>query len=109
MRSFLQGFRVVHGFNISGVGSDFFEAFCGIRDQLATHGFYPLCYGASLNVFPSPMSRDMSAEMVAYKMQPGRPVEVKDLVDIFETGPDLQISTVAAQKPFWSKWLHGGS
>jgi hypothetical protein len=27
------------GFNISDVGSDFFEAFCGIRDQLATHDF----------------------------------------------------------------------
>jgi hypothetical protein len=41
------------GFDIHSAAYDFFEAFCGIRDQLSVHDFYPLCYGASRCVYPS--------------------------------------------------------
>jgi hypothetical protein len=93
------------GFDIASAASDFFEAFCGIREQLAAQDFYPLCYGASRNVYPSGMCRDMAAGEKAYKMQIGKPVGLEDLVEIFETGPDVEVSTVAAQKAFWHEWL----
>jgi hypothetical protein len=47
----------------------------------------------------------MAAGEKAYKMQIGKPVGLEDLVEIFETGPDVEVSTVAAQKAFWHEWL----
>jgi hypothetical protein len=29
---------------------------------------------------------------------------VEDEVDIFETGPEVEVVTVAAQRAFWSEW-----
>ena len=97
------------GFDIHSAAWDFFEAFCGVRDQLAAHGFYPLCYGASRNVHPSGMLRDMAAGRSAYKVQMGRPARMEDLVDIFETGPDVEVATVAVQRAFWSEWFKAGT
>ena len=93
------------GFDIHSAAYDFFEAFCGIRDQLSVHDFYPLCYGASRCVYPSGMLRDMGSGLAAYKLQMGQPVRSQDVVYIFETGPDVEVATVAAQKAFWSQWL----
>ena len=31
-------------------------------------------------------------------------VSSEDMVNIFETGPDVEIATVAEQKAFWSEW-----
>ena len=93
------------GFDITVSASDFFQALCGIRDQLAAHGFFPLCYGASRNVYPSGMLRDMAEGISAYRLTIGKAVSIEDLVNIFETGPDLEVSTVAAQKAFWDAWL----
>jgi hypothetical protein len=39
--------------------SDYFEALAKIREELERKGLRPVCYGASRNVFPSGMSRDM--------------------------------------------------
>jgi len=93
------------GFDIHSTAHDFFEAFCGIRDQLAAHDFYPLCYGASRCVYPSGMLRDMVSGLTAYKLQMGKSAGLEDHVDIFETGPDVEVVTVAAQRAFWSEWL----
>lgn len=83
---------------------DFFGAFCGIREQLAAHALYPLCYGASRNVHPSGMQQDMLEGRFAYKVQMGEALEC-DVVDIFETGPDVDVSTVSEQKAFWNAWV----
>jgi hypothetical protein len=95
------------GFDIKSVGYDIFEAFCGIRDQLAAQSFYPLCYGASRSCYLSGMLRDMSGGHVVYKLQPGRPVSTKDIVNIFDSGPGVEVATVAQQKAFWLKFLAG--
>jgi hypothetical protein len=93
------------GFNLDCTAGDFFEAFCRIREQLAALDFYPLCYGASRNVYPSGMCRDWSSGLTAYKVQIGK-VRQEDLVGIFETGPDVEVTTVAAQREFHTEWLN---
>ena len=47
------------GVEFRGVGDDYFDAFCRIREQLAERRLIPICYGASRNVYPSGMCRDM--------------------------------------------------
>jgi hypothetical protein len=92
------------GFDIQSTAFDFFEAFCGIRDQLAAQDLYPLCYGASRCVYPSGMLRDTGAGLCAYKLQLGRPVRSEEIIGIFATGPDVEVATVAAQRAFWLEW-----
>jgi hypothetical protein len=84
---------------------DFFEAFCRLRSQLDKKGLQPLCYGASLNVYPSRMARDMGAGLKAYRVNIGQQARRTDLVDTFEYGPDVIPATVEQQKDFWQAWL----
>ena len=48
--------------------TDFFQALCDIRGLLANDGLIPFCYGASLNVYPSGMAKDMGQGLKAYKL-----------------------------------------
>lgn len=89
--------------DISATGADFFEAFCRVRERLATRDCYAFCYGSSRNVFPSGMCRDMSIGLTAYKLRIGQPA--RELVDIFDSGPDIELSSVAQQAAFWRDWL----
>ena len=85
---------------------DYFDAFCRVRQQLEEERLIPFCYGASLNVFPSGMCRDMSAGMKAYRMTIGKQVNPKkDLVSIFAEGPDVIPATVTHQKEHFDDWL----
>lgn len=62
--------------------ADYFEALRKVRRRfLEPKGMIPLCYGASLNVWPSGMSRDMGRGLKAYKFETGAPA--KELVYIF--------------------------
>src|SRR5688572_30381318 len=83
---------------IEASSSDYFEAFCRIREQLELEGLIPFCYGASLNVFPSGMARDMSSGLSAYRLTIGRHASREDVVRIFDAGPDVIPSFVANQK-----------
>jgi hypothetical protein len=85
--------------------SDYFEAFCRIRESLEADGLRPVCYGASRNVYPSGMSRDMGGGLRAYKLQLGQPGRIADLVDIFSTGPDVVPVPVAEQRECYLRWL----
>ena len=93
------------GKSIRAEASDFFEALCLIRRKLESEGLIPFCYGASLNVYPSGMGRDMGLGLRAYRMKPGRHATLADLVDIFDTGPDVKPSTVEMQRRFWLDWV----
>jgi hypothetical protein len=88
---------------VEGEASDFFDAFCRVRERLEPLGLKPLCYGASRNVFPSSMARDMGEGLKAYKMRLGQPATV--LVSIFAEGPDVEPASVATQHAFWGAWL----
>lgn len=86
--------------------SDYFEAFCRVRERLEEERLIPFCYGASLNVFPSGMCRDMSAGMKAYRMTIGKQVDPKgDLVSIFAEGSDVIPATVTRQRVHFDDWL----
>ena len=86
--------------------TDYFEALCQVRLRLEEEKLIPFCYGASLNVFPSGMCRDMAAGMKAYRMTIGKHADPKkDLVGIFEEGSDVIPATVALQKEHFDKWL----
>jgi hypothetical protein len=85
--------------------SDYFEALCQIRDTLEKDGWRPVCYGSSRNVYPSGMGRDMGRGLKAYRLELGRTAKISDLVAIFDSGPDVQLSSVEEQKQFWKCWL----
>lgn len=85
--------------------SDFFDAFCCIRLELQKENLIPFCYGASLNVYPSGMLRDMGRGIRAYKLVEGNQAKMADLVDIFAEGPDVIPAYVSPQKEFFEHWL----
>jgi hypothetical protein len=83
--------------------SDYFEALCRVRLRLEEEKLIPFCYGASLNVYPSGMARDMGAGMKAYRLTIGR--QAKDLVGTFDEGADVIPATVARQREYFDEWL----
>jgi hypothetical protein len=88
---------------LEAASSDYFEAFSEIRVQLEKERLIPFCYGASLDVFPSGMGRNMGAGLKAYRLKVGKQAE--QLVHIFDDGPDVIPSFVAKQKEFFQDWL----
>jgi hypothetical protein len=93
------------GKSIEASATDYFEAFSQIRVQLEKDRLIPFCYGASLDVFPSGMCRDMSAGMTAYRLKLGRKPERGDLVQIFDSGSDVIPAFVSRQKENFEDWL----
>lgn len=93
------------GKTIEAEAPDFFEALCLIRRLLEPEGLIPFCYGASLNVYPSGMARDMGAGLKAYRLKKGAHARMADLVEVFTTGPDVIPASVDAQETFWREWL----
>jgi hypothetical protein len=84
---------------------DYFQAFCKIRVRLEEEKLIPFCYGASLNVYPSGMCRDMGGGSVAYKLKIGQRPSQADLVGIFDEGPDVIPATVSVQREFFDDWI----
>lgn len=93
------------GREVHAAADDYFEALVTIRRQLEAQGLIPVCYGASRNVFPSGMCRDMGAGLQAYKFALGRKPTMDDLVLILSTGPDIEPATVEEQRMFFESWL----
>lgn len=77
-----------------------------MREQLEKVELYPVCYGASRNVFPSGMCRDMGNGLRAYRMKIGSRVGRGDLVSIFDSGPDVEPTSVQSQREFFDTWLN---
>lgn len=83
---------------------DYFSALQRIRKRaLEPKGLIPFCYGASLKVWPSAMSRDMGGGLKAYKIETGLPAT--ELVGIFEEGPDIIPASVEMQEEFSRDWI----
>jgi hypothetical protein len=93
------------GRSISASAEDFFDALSQIRLLLEPERLIPFCYGASLNVFPSGMSRSMGSGLRAYRLTMGHQALTKDLVSIFGSGPDVIPASVARQKEFFDDWI----
>jgi len=84
---------------------DTFEAFGKIRDRLELIGYRPICYGACLNYYPSPMSRDMGGGVKLYRFTLGERTKANELFFIFDTEPGLAPVTFAEQNAFYVRWL----
>ena len=97
------------GITLDGTGEDFFEALCRVREQLEPSGRQLLCYGASLDVFPSGMTRDMGVGLRAYRLKMGVNSGPDDLVEILATGPDILPATVKQQEAYYRRWLRPGA
>ena len=93
------------GKTIRASAPDFFEALCRIRRELEKEGLVPFCYGASLNVFPSGMGRQMAAGLAAYKMVMNQAATLEQLVNIFDQCPDIIPASVEKQRQYFNKWL----
>jgi hypothetical protein len=93
------------GGEITTVAADYFEGLCQIRNQLEKEGVRPACFGSSQNVYPSSMSRDMGGGLKAYRLYLGQNARIEDLVEIFDTGPDMKPVTVDEQRAFYEDWL----
>ncbi len=90
---------------LKAAGGDYFEALCTIRLQLEKLGHSIRCYGASRNVYPSGMARDMGAGLKAYRLQKGHAASMADLVSIFDDGPDVEPVSVGTQRAYYESWL----
>jgi hypothetical protein len=87
-----------------GEGDDFFEAFCRVREALAEFHLLPCCYGASRNAFASGMVRDMGIGLRIYLL-PAKPKGgFGPVVNIFDTGPEVEPVSVAEQVEFRRLW-----
>jgi|SRR5208282_2066595 len=83
---------------------DFFYSLREIRRELDSEGILLNCYGASKNVRPSGMSSSMCGGVRAYKLTLGKKSGLKDIVEIWKTGTDVQPVTVAEQDAFFNEW-----
>ncbi|WP_454743441.1 hypothetical protein [Cupriavidus necator] len=85
--------------------TDFFEALCRIREALAREGVHPLCYGASLDVYPVGSMRKQTNGVLAYHLTMGRAVTPFDLVSVFDSLAMVIPATVTEQHDYYSQWL----
>ncbi|MGJ4951950.1 hypothetical protein [Bradyrhizobium sp. HKCCYLS20291] len=86
---------------------DFFEALIELRLELEKRGALLCCFGASENVYPSGMQRDMGPAILAYKMRLGQPSLTKDMVNIFYADETVVPATVEQQARFHRQWADG--
>jgi hypothetical protein len=90
------------GIDETATSTDYFESFVYIRSKLAQRNLYPLCYASSRNVWPSGMARDMGQGLAVYKLTMGKPAE--ELVNIFDSGSDIDPVTPEVQRAFSKEW-----
>jgi hypothetical protein len=93
------------GYSFSRTADDYFAAFQLLRSDMQKKGLTPLCNGASLDVYPSPMGRDMGGGYKAYKLHPGQQAKMADLINIFEHTIEIRHCTVDEQNEYYEKWL----
>jgi len=93
--------------NLVSSGSDFFQTFEGIREQLKALGFAPYCYGSSIGVLPSRMARQSSKKgLISYRHYLGEKVDRENMVHIFDSEENLKIVDVAEQNIYMENWMN---
>jgi hypothetical protein len=85
--------------------SDCFHALQLLREKIRPDGYDIVCYGSSRHVYPSGMSRDMSGGLMAHKLYVGQQGQMKDVVRIFDTGPDVDLASAEEQDAFYQSWF----
>ncbi|QAY85075.1 hypothetical protein [Pseudomonas arsenicoxydans] len=82
---------------------DLFQCFGLLRADNSTTKF--LCKGAKINVYTSSMSSQMSAGLVAYELQLGRPAELEGVVRIFDYEENDITNNIQLQQEFRKRWI----
>lgn len=90
---------------VAATAPDCFEALIAIRREIEPEGWRIVCWGASLHVYPSEMSRSMGIGDSAYRLTLGRFATTADRVPIFESGPGLVVATVEEQEEYSRAWF----
>jgi hypothetical protein len=83
----------------------FFDALRKVRLHLDRNSLLLCCFGASEDVYPSPMQESMGPALQAYRTRLGHQALLRDLVDIFASDESIRPSTVEQQGRFHRKWL----
>ena len=92
------------GGEITAADLTYFHALCRIREELEVRGWRPFCYGSSRNVYPSGMCFDMGRGLQGYRRKLGQRGDLEDIVQIFDSGPDVEPVTVEEQEKFRHDW-----
>nr|WP_081502760.1 hypothetical protein [Pseudomonas sp. GM21] len=82
---------------------DLFECLGLLRADFPETKF--LCKGAKINVYPSRMSSQMSAGLVAYELRLGIPAEDEDIVRIFDYEETNLTNNIQRQREFYTRWI----
>jgi len=90
----------------AAVADDFFETLLSVRARLELKGLLVGVLGASRDVWPSAMSRQMGGGLKAYRMVLGKQALSEDLVDIFEVSSNVMPATIRDQMGFRDAWFH---
>jgi hypothetical protein len=90
---------------LESTSDNFFDALSAIRQELERDDLLLFCYGASRNVYPSPMILNMGVGEMAYKLTLGRKPRQEDLVSIFDIGADVVPVKVSEQVQFYEEWM----
>lgn len=91
---------------LSKTADDYFSALNLIRRELEKDNILIVCNGASKDVYPSPMMRDMGDGDLAYRLKLGYKAKREDIVNIFDVDKDKFIpSTVDEQEKYYNEWL----
>ena len=93
------------GQQFSAAGSDFFESLLRVRLLLEPHNLMIRVYGATRNVWPSGMARDMGRGLKAYPLTMCTLASSQGLVDIFSTSPAIVPVSVEEQRECHRQWL----
>jgi hypothetical protein len=91
--------------DVVAVAANYFEALKRLRLHLEERYLFIRCYGASRDVYPSPMMLNMGEGRLAYRLIMGKQAVMKDAVDIFDNGSDVIPCTVQEQEEFYQAWL----
>jgi hypothetical protein len=88
---------IVRGETNTVFAPDFFEALALVRlHVLEPKGLIPFCYGASLDVWPSDDLREVERGLKARRIRIDG--TASELVDIFDSGPDVIPARFAVQE-----------
>ncbi|MFA5952533.1 MAG: hypothetical protein WC807_19885 [Hyphomicrobium sp.] len=83
----------------------FFAALQEVRITLEGREALLHCFGASEDVYPSPMQESMGPAVLAYRTRLGEQALSKDIVNIFDSDGTVKPSSVQEQKEFHQRWL----
>lgn len=98
------GVKYLEGEEIGESENGFFDALRVVRGKLEKKRTLLHCFGASEDVYPSPMQEEGPAAY-AYRTRLGRHALTRDLVCIFDTDETVRPSTVEEQRIFHDTWL----